>query len=283
MPLKSILRVAAVATVAACLSAGASMAQDMQFFRIATGGTAGHLFPDRRADRQRDLQSAGFARLRRGRQLRRAGLVATAVASNGSVANVNGIAGGTLESGFSQSDVAYWAHSGTGIFEGKGAVEKMRAIANLYPEASTWSPRKSAGIDSRRRSEGQEGVARRAGLRHAGRRAHHPGGLRPRRGRRGGRVPQAQPGGRSACATARWTPSSSSAAFRPAPSPSSPPACEIALVPITGAEAEGIARGVRLLRRARHPGRHLRGRPGRHEDAFGRRAVGDQRRSSRTI
>src|SRR3546814_18131774 len=48
-----------------------------------------------------------------------AGLVATAVASNGSVANINAIQGGTLESGVSQSDVAYWAYTGTGLYEGK--------------------------------------------------------------------------------------------------------------------------------------------------------------------
>jgi TRAP-type uncharacterized transport system substrate-binding protein len=36
-----------------------------------------------------------------------------------SLANVNGIAGGAMESGFSQADVATWAQKGTGIFEGK--------------------------------------------------------------------------------------------------------------------------------------------------------------------
>jgi TRAP-type uncharacterized transport system substrate-binding protein len=36
-------------------------------------------------------------------------IVATAQASNGSLANVTGIAGGAMESGFSQADVATWA------------------------------------------------------------------------------------------------------------------------------------------------------------------------------
>jgi hypothetical protein len=74
------------------------------------------------------------------------GLVATAVASNGSVANINGIGAGTLESGFSQSDVAFWAHTGTGIFADKGAVEKVRAIANLYPESIHLVARADSGI-----------------------------------------------------------------------------------------------------------------------------------------
>jgi TRAP transporter TAXI family solute receptor len=76
------------------------------------------------------------------------GLIASAVSSNGSVANVNAIAGGTLESGFVQSDVANWAHSGTGIWDGKPAVDSLRAIANLYPESIHIVARADAGIAS---------------------------------------------------------------------------------------------------------------------------------------
>jgi TRAP transporter TAXI family solute receptor len=76
------------------------------------------------------------------------GLVATALASNGSVANVNGIAGGTLESGFAQSDVVSWAQTGTGIWEGQPAVEKLRMIANLYPESIHLVASAGSGIES---------------------------------------------------------------------------------------------------------------------------------------
>jgi uncharacterized protein len=62
-------------------------------------------------------------------------LVSTAVATNGSVANVNGIVGGNMESGFTQADVAYWAYTGTGSFEGKPKIDELRTIANLYPES----------------------------------------------------------------------------------------------------------------------------------------------------
>ena len=44
-------------------------------------------------------------------------IVATAQAGNGSLANVNAIAGGSMEAGLSQSDVATWAYTGTGAFE----------------------------------------------------------------------------------------------------------------------------------------------------------------------
>jgi uncharacterized protein len=40
----------------------------------------------------------------------------SAVATNGSVANVNGIVAGSMESGFSQADVNFWAFTGTGIY-----------------------------------------------------------------------------------------------------------------------------------------------------------------------
>jgi hypothetical protein len=63
------------------------------------------------------------------------GLVAIAQSSNGSVANVDAIESGALESGFAQSDVAHWAYTGTGIYEGQGKVENLRVIANLYHES----------------------------------------------------------------------------------------------------------------------------------------------------
>jgi len=73
-------------------------------------------------------------------------IVATAQATNGSVANVNGVVGGAMESGFSQADVATWAYTGKGVWEGKPAVTSLRLIANLYPESVHIVARKGAGI-----------------------------------------------------------------------------------------------------------------------------------------
>src|SRR3546814_15460792 len=53
-----------------------------------------------------------------------------------------------MESGFSQSDVAYCAYTGTGLYEGKGKVEDLRLIATLYPETIHIVARKDAGIES---------------------------------------------------------------------------------------------------------------------------------------
>ena len=83
------------------------------------------------------------------------GLVAIAQSSNGSVANVDAIRSGELESGFVQSDIAYWAYTGTGIFEGQGKVENLRAIASLYPESIHIVARKGAGIATVRDLKGK--------------------------------------------------------------------------------------------------------------------------------
>jgi TRAP transporter TAXI family solute receptor len=91
-----------------------------KFFRIGTGGTGGTYYP-----------VGGLI----GNAISNDKINASAVATNGSVANVNGIVGGSMESGFAQADVSTWAYTGTGIYEGKAKVEELRAIANLYPES----------------------------------------------------------------------------------------------------------------------------------------------------
>lgn len=113
---------------------GAARAQQPAFFRIGTGGTAGTYYPV-------------------GGMLANAisnppGLILTAQASNGSVANINAITSGQAESGFSQADVAAWAYSGTGLYEGKPKVEDLRLIANLYPESIHFVATKSSGVKS---------------------------------------------------------------------------------------------------------------------------------------
>jgi len=75
-------------------------------------------------------------------------IIATAQASNGSLANVNGVASGSMEAGMSQSDVATWAFTGTGAFEGKPKVADLRMIANLYPESIHLVVKKGSGIKS---------------------------------------------------------------------------------------------------------------------------------------
>lgn len=131
--MKRTLLAALLATVGLALAATASA---QTFFRINTGGTAGTYYP------------IGGLIANAISQPTVPGLVATAVASNGSVANVNAIQGGGAESGFSQADVAYWAYTGTGTFDGKPKVTDLRLIANLYPESFHLVARKAANIKS---------------------------------------------------------------------------------------------------------------------------------------
>lgn len=114
------------------LSSGVAYGQQ-QFFRIGTGGTAGTYYP-----------IGGII----ANAVSTDKIVATAQATNGSVANVNAVASGGTESGFSQSDVATWAYSGTGLYEGRGKVEQLRAIANLYAETVHVVVRRTSGVKS---------------------------------------------------------------------------------------------------------------------------------------
>jgi TRAP transporter TAXI family solute receptor len=120
----------AAAFAAVLAFAGAAHAQ--QFFRIGTGGTAGTYYPVGGMIANAVSQPGK--------------IVVTAQATNGSLANVNGIQGGSMESGFSQSDVATWAYTGTGSFEGKPKVTDLRMIANLYPESIHLVAKKGSGI-----------------------------------------------------------------------------------------------------------------------------------------
>lgn len=120
--------------VLALVAAMAVPAQAQQFFRIGTGGTAGTYYPVGGMIANAVSQPGK--------------IVATAQASNGSVANVNGVASGAMESGFSQSDVATWAFTGTGVYEGKPKVTELRMIANLYPESIHLVVKKGSGIKS---------------------------------------------------------------------------------------------------------------------------------------
>src|SRR5215831_9030635 len=90
-----------------------------RFFRIGTGGTGGTYYP-----------VGGMI----ANAISTDKINVSAVATNGSVANVNGIVGGSMETGFSQADINSWAYTGTGLYEGKPKIEELRVIANLYPE-----------------------------------------------------------------------------------------------------------------------------------------------------
>jgi TRAP transporter TAXI family solute receptor len=143
---RTLLAGAALLPIAAPLVAGAQ--QDITFFRILTGGTVGTYFPIGGLIANAISNPPGSRPCADGGSCGVPGLVASSVASNGSVANVAAIAAGNAQSGFVQSDIAYWAYNGTGIYTGRPKIDVLRAIANLYPESIQLVVRKGAGIRS---------------------------------------------------------------------------------------------------------------------------------------
>jgi TRAP transporter TAXI family solute receptor len=141
-------RSALLGSLGTALAGSQAFAQDITFFRIGTGGTAGTYFPIGGLIANAISNPPGSRTCADGGSCGVPGVVATAVASNGSVANVNAINSGSMQSGFTQSDVAYWAYNASGIYEGRPKVDTLRAIANLYPESFHLVARKGSGIKS---------------------------------------------------------------------------------------------------------------------------------------
>lgn len=146
---------AGAASFATSLATIPSRAQDITFFRILTGGTVGTYFPIGGLIANAISNPPGSRLCDEGGSCGVPGLVATSVASNGSVANVAAIAAGSAQSGFVQSDIAYWAYNGTGVYEGRPKVDNLRAIANLFPESLHLVVRKGSGINSVRDLKGK--------------------------------------------------------------------------------------------------------------------------------
>ena len=122
-------------------ASGTAVSEEVAYFRIGTGGIAGTYYPiGGLAARDRWIAQwisnpPGSRPCDKGGSCGVPGLVSVAQAANGSVANVIGVGQGDLESGFAQSDVAYWAYSGTGIFSKKESIDNLRVIGSLYAES----------------------------------------------------------------------------------------------------------------------------------------------------
>ena len=65
----------------------------------------------------------------------KAGINVTVVSTDGSKANIQGIAAGNYQLGTVQSDVMAYAWDGTRAFEKEGKVDSFRVVAGLYAEA----------------------------------------------------------------------------------------------------------------------------------------------------
>jgi len=128
--------------------ATSAMAQDIKFFTIGTGGTAFTYYPVGGVIANAISKPPGSRECGEGGSCGVEGLIASAVSSRGSVDNVNAIISGLRNSGFAQSDVAYWAYTGTGTMEGQEPATNLRTIAALFEEHIHLVALADSGINS---------------------------------------------------------------------------------------------------------------------------------------
>jgi TRAP transporter TAXI family solute receptor len=135
-----------VAFLGTLLLALSAAAQEQRFFRIGTGGTGGTYFQIGGAIASAISSPPGAPECQRNRVCGVPGLIAVAQTTQGSVENVQAIVQGKAESGLVQADIAAWAWRGTAMFRKSGKVEKLRAIAALFPETLHVLATEASGI-----------------------------------------------------------------------------------------------------------------------------------------
>ncbi|MDP6604266.1 MAG: TAXI family TRAP transporter solute-binding subunit [Rhodospirillales bacterium] len=121
-------------------------AQDTKFFRIGTGGVGGTYYPIGGIIANAISNPPGSSPCDKGGSCGVPGLLAIAQSSHGSVDNIDAVLKGAIESVFAQSDIVFWAYTGTGTYKRKKPAKNLRVIANLYPESVHLVARKGAGI-----------------------------------------------------------------------------------------------------------------------------------------
>ncbi|MBL8831262.1 MAG: TAXI family TRAP transporter solute-binding subunit [Rhodospirillales bacterium] len=121
-------------------------AQDANFFRIASGPTESSMFQVASLIGQAASSPPGSRDCARGGPCGVPGLIVVNQTTAGSLANIDLVAGGRIDSALCQADLAYWAFHGTGPWARREAVRNLRAIANLYPETLHLVVRRAAGI-----------------------------------------------------------------------------------------------------------------------------------------
>ncbi len=131
MKLKSKLIAASI--VGLMLTTSFIQAQEMKFWRIGTGGAGGTYFPIGGLIANAISSPPGSRSCDKGGTCGVPGLVAIAVSTNASVANVNAIHAGQLDAGLAGAQSVVQGFNGEGKFAGKKK-GNIRVIANLYPE-----------------------------------------------------------------------------------------------------------------------------------------------------
>jgi len=108
---------------------------EQKFFEISTGSTGGTYYPVGETLAEVISHPIDSITCLSDRPCGPPGLIAFAQASAGSVGNVRGIQTGSSRSGLAQADIVSWAANAQNIFRGEDPFNKLRVIANLYPES----------------------------------------------------------------------------------------------------------------------------------------------------
>jgi hypothetical protein len=142
------LKTAAIGAALALGMVSSAAAQELTFFTIGTGGTAYTYYPVGGVIANAISKPPGSRECGEGGSCGVDGLIASAVSSRGSVDNLNAITSGLRNSGFAQSDVAYWAYTGTGTMEGSEPATELRTIGALFEEHIHLVALADSGINS---------------------------------------------------------------------------------------------------------------------------------------
>lgn len=138
-------------------------ADDLRFFRILTGSAATTSFPVGTVIASAISNPAGSRPCARGGSCGVPGLIAVALTSAGSLANIAAVANGSIESGFAQADLVHSAFNGEGVYFRRARQPNLRVIANLYPETVHLIVRSGSGINDIRDLAGKRVSLDRAG------------------------------------------------------------------------------------------------------------------------
>lgn len=135
-----------VALAAPALGIRGLAAQEARFFRIASGPTESSLFQAGTLIGQIVSSPPGARDCARGGACGVPGMIAVNQTTAGSVANLDLLAAGRIDSILAQADFAHAAFTAGGLWRGKPAFAGLRVLAYLYPETLHVVVRRAAGI-----------------------------------------------------------------------------------------------------------------------------------------
>ncbi len=127
---------------------GSGRAEEVRYFRIGAASASGSYYPVAEVLSAIISQPPGAVSCESDGPCGVPGLVAITQVSEGSVANLNAVNSGEIESGLAQADLIDWAARGVGMFAGSPRMRGVRAIANLYQESFHLIALRDAGIES---------------------------------------------------------------------------------------------------------------------------------------